>query len=207
MAYDALETIKLRNDFYRDGFRKLVVILAGSVACIVGLIVIIVILMFQKPEPTYFASTDSGRIIPLVPLNQPNLTDKAILQWSGNAVVSLYSYNFVNFREVFQENKQYFTDSGWRAFVQALQDSQSLQSVQAKKLVVSAVLAGAPLVLNKYLFNGRYTWKIQMPVLVTYLSSSEQSSQKFLVTLTIQRVSTLDDINGIGIQQFVAEQR
>jgi intracellular multiplication protein IcmL len=205
MVYDALEAVRHRNTFYRDSYRKLVLaililllIAAGLVGAIIGLVTI-------QPTPTYFAATDTGRIIPLVPLNKPNLPDKAVLQWASEAAVSVYSYNYVDFRKVFQDNKRYFTAEGWKSFTQALSLSANLDMVKAKKYIVSAVLAAAPVITNQYLLHGRYTWKVQMPLLVTFENATERNDQRFLISLTIRRISTLDDIYGIGITQFIAE--
>lgn len=203
MAQDALEVVKLRNNFYRDSYRKLIVLLFIFVIAILGLVGGIVVLVYERPTPTYFATTDSGRIIALIPLNQPNLSDRSVLQWASTAVVSIFTYNFVNYRQAFQDNKQYFTDPGWRSFLNAVQQSKDLSTVQDKKLVVSAVLSSAPIVTNEYVLNGRYTWKLQLPVMVTYQSLSEDFHDNFVVAMTVQRVSTLDNISGVGISSFV----
>lgn len=204
---DALEVIKHRRDFYRDSYRKLAAALFIAVLAIVGLIGVIFVLVSTRPTPTYFATTDSGRVIPLIPLNQPNLSDRSVLQWVSGAVTSVYSYNFVNFREAFQSNKQYFTNPGWDSFMKALSESKNLQAVRDEKLVVSAVLTGAPIVISRTVIAGRYSWKVQMPIQVTYQGTGSPSAQRLLVTLTINRVSTLDSRYGIGINNFVAQQQ
>lgn len=129
MAYDALEEVKHRNEFYRDGYRKIVVALMLALLIIVGLVGAIFGILATRPTPTYFATTNDGRIISLVPLNQPNLSDQALLQWASNAVISIYSYSFVNYQKVFQDNEQYFTDAGWKAFLNSVKDSNSLSAV------------------------------------------------------------------------------
>ena len=102
MPQDALETVKLRNNFYRDSYRSLVVALLLSLLVIAGLVTTVSYLIMSKPSPKYFAATNSGRMIPLIPLDQPNLSDANVLQWTSMAVVSIYSYNYVNFRQAFQ---------------------------------------------------------------------------------------------------------
>ena len=75
-------------------------------------------------------------------------------------------------------------------------------------MVVSAVLTGAPVITNKYVSPaGRYTWEVQMPILVTYQSANDRINQNFLVILEIRRISTLDNVYGVGISKFVARQR
>jgi intracellular multiplication protein IcmL len=206
MVYDPLELVKLRNAFYRDSYHKIIVVLFIELIIIVGLTIALLVVIAERPAPQYFAATDSGRIIPLVALNQPNLKDKALLQWASEAVISVYSYNFQNYREIFQENQKYFTQSGWRGFMQAVSSAKNLEIVQEKRLVVSAVLTGAPIITNKYELGGRYTWEVQMPVLVTYQSAADRINQNFIITLEIRRISTLDNVYGVGISKFVAQQ-
>lgn len=206
MAYDALEEVKLRNDFYRDSYRKLIVLLFLLALTIGCLSISIIILVKSRPTPTYFATTESGRIIPLIPLNQPNLTDQAILQWATQAVTTVFTYNFVNYRSVFQDSRQYFTGGGWGNFMQAISSSKLLSAVQEEKLMLTAVVSSAPVITNEYVFDGKYTWKAQVPVLVTFQSLSQTSYQSYIISLTIERVSTLDNKYGVGIGSFVAQQ-
>ncbi|MCK1862760.1 DotI/IcmL/TraM family protein, partial [Legionella pneumophila] len=44
--------------------------------------------------------------------------------------------------------------------------------------------------------NGRYSWRVQMPILVTYQSASEFTQQNNVVTMLITRVSTLNSPRG-----------
>lgn len=46
-----------------------------------------------------------------------------------------------------------------------------------------------------------------MPITVTMQGTGSPSTQNFMVTLTITRVSTLDSISGVGISQFVSGQQ
>jgi len=205
MPYDALEIVKHRNNFYRDSYRKVLFSLLIAMFLIVALAVTVFVLIIERPSPTYFATTDSGRIIPLIPLDRPNLSSQDVLQWASEAVIAVNSYDFVNFRSAFQASEKYFTSPGWDSFMKALSTSKNLETVQNKKIVVSAVLSGAPIITNRYVIHGRYTWKLQLPMVVSYQSQSETIDQHYLVLLTVERVSTLDNVYGVGISSYVAE--
>ena len=85
----------------------------------------------------------------------------------------------------------------------ALQQSSNLEAVKSKKLIVSAVATRAPIILQKGELNGSFSWRVQMPILVTYQSASEFTQQNNVVTMLITRISTLQSPRGIGISQFV----
>ena len=203
MAEDALTAVALRNNFYRDGQRKMILILLVSLAAnfvLAGLLVYIILL---PPAPKYFATSINGRITPLVPMDEPNQSDSAVLQWANMAAIAAYTYNFVNYRSELQASSGFFTADGWDQFLTALQQSNNLDAVKAKKLIVSAVATRAPIILQKGMLNGRWSWRIQMPLLVTYQSASEFSQQNNVVTMLVIRVPTLNNPRGIGISQFV----
>lgn len=203
MAEDALEVITLRNTFYRDGYRKIMLSLLIAVTMVAVLALTLVYLVTHPPEPRYFATTVQGRIVPLVPLNQPNTSTSALLQWANTASIASYTYNFVNYRQELQAASEFFTPDGWRSFLDALKSSRNLEAVIDKKLIVSAVATGAPIVAWEGVLNGQYSWRVQMPMLITYQSPSNFSQQFVNVNMLITRISTLNSARGIGIAQFV----
>lgn len=206
MADDALVSVKLRNDFYRDNYRRVVMTIFLLLVVILSQAGIIYYLLTHRPLPVYFATTNNGRvmrILPVIPLDEPNLPDSAVLQWATDAASTAFTFDFVNYRAQLQRAAEYFTTDGWSAFLSELQGSRNLLAVQAKKLVVSAVVTRAPVILSKQVVNGRYTWRVQMPVVITYQSANEIIPSNTTVTLTVSRVSTITSPRGIGISQFV----
>jgi intracellular multiplication protein IcmL len=203
MAEDSLTAVTLRNNFYRDGQRKIIGILLISILVNIVLASMFTYIILHPPEPKYFATSINGRITPLFALNEPNQSDSAVLQWANQAAIAAFTYNFVNYRTELQAASGFFTADGWDMFLSALQQSNNLDAVKSKKLVVSAVATRAPIILQKGLLNGRYSWRIQMPLLVTYQSASDFSQQNNVVTMLVNRVSTLNSPRGIGISQFV----
>lgn len=204
MASDALEIVKHRNDFQRDGHRRVLLALLISVILNALLGVSFVYLVTHPPAPQYFATTINGRITPLIPLDQPNMPPSTLLQWANSAAIAAYTYNFVNYRQELQSASEFFTPEGWTEFINALNSSNNLKSVIEKKLVVSAVATGAPVITDQGVLNGTYTWSVSMPVLVTYQSASQPVRQNIVVRMVIQRISTLNSARGIGIASFVA---
>lgn len=157
-------------------------------------------------EPTYFFTTVKGHIEKLNPLDEPNTSDSVVRQWANIAVVDTFTYDFVNYEKSLQLVSQYFTDKGWYTYLRSLNDSNNLPTVIRKKLVVSAVAIKPPSILKKGMVNGVYSWRIQIPMLVTYQSASEFMQQNLLVNLLVARISTLENSKGLGIEQFVVSQ-
>ena len=200
---DSLAVVNLRNNFYKDSQRKVIVALMVSVAVNFILGFLVIYMITHPPAPKYFATSINGRITPLYPLDQPNQSDSAVLQWANQAAIAAFTYNFVNYREELQASSGFFTADGWEQFLTALDQSNNLDAVKSKKLIVSAVATRAPVILQKGILNGRFSWRVQMPILVTYQSASAFTQNNYVVTMLITRVSTLNSPRGIGISQFI----
>lgn len=207
MKTGGLDLVMLRNNFYRDNFRRLMVFCLLLLALIGALCGYIYYQEQNKPKPQYFATTHDGKLIKLLPLNQPNLTTNALLQWAVEAATAAYTFNFVDYRKRLQDVRIYFTKLGYQNFLQALTDSRNLEAVKSKKLVVSAVPTGAPVVLREGVTSsGFYAWQVQFPMLLTYQSASDLINQNIMVTMLITRVPTLESAKGIGIASFVVRE-
>jgi len=201
---EALVAVTERNAFYRDSYRRVLIGLNLSIFCTIILVCAIFYIINNPPHPKYFATYADGKLVPLIPLNQPNMSEAALMQWTNTAVVAVNTYNFFNYRDQLQAASQYFTPDGWQAYLNKLKSSRNLNAVIEKKLVVSAVATRAPVILRQAIIDGSYNWLVQMPVLITYQSASQYSQESLIVTLGIKRISTLTDPNGIGIVSYAA---
>ena len=90
MAEDALTAVALRNAFYRDGQRKMILVLLVSMVANFVLASMLVYIILHPPAPKYFATSINGRITPLFPLNEPNQSDSAVLQWANQAAIAAF---------------------------------------------------------------------------------------------------------------------
>jgi len=203
MVDDAVELVRLRNNFYRDNYRRLVGALLILLVAIIMLIGTVLYQIMNRPEPRYFATTVDGRIMQLFPLSEAMLSPGELLQWAHRAAIAAYTYNFVSYRDAMQQLQNQFTPDGWRYYEDALRVSRNLEMVIAKKLVVSAVATGTPVILDQAVIDGRYSWKVQIPLLVSYQSPNEQTQKPVIAMMIISRVPTVDMPKGIAIVSFV----
>lgn len=203
MLVNAIAAIYVRNNFYQQGQRKLLKILLVSLVTNFLLGYTLLHLYLYPPAPQYFPVGLSGRIVPIIPLNRPNQPDDSILQWASQAAVASFSYSYVNYREELQASSGFFSGVGWKNFMQALQQSNNLEAVKTKRMVVSAQLVGTSKIIIKELVNDLYEWRIDVPVLVTYQNDTEYTQQYNMVNILLSRVSMLNAPKGVGIEQLV----
>lgn len=200
---DALAAIALRNMFYKQGQRRAVVVFLISLITNGVLLWTLIYLILNPPPPKYFPVGINGHILPIIPVDQINQSDESVLEWTAQAAVASFSYSFVDYREELQASSGFFTANGWTQFLNALQASNNLLAVKSKSMVVSAQMISQPTILKKGIFKGLYTWRIEVPILVTYQNDTQYTQQYNMVSMLITRVSMLNSPRGIGIEQLV----
>lgn len=204
-ALRGIGTVVIRNEFYRDGYRSLLRIAILEAIVILGLIgAMFFVIEVHQPENRYFATTEDGRLVPMVALNEPNLSIPALMSWSAQASTEVLTFGFNDYKRRLQEASRNFTRVGWASFTAALEKSRIIEMVEANQQVVSASPTSAPVLVEEGLVNGRYQWQVQIPMVVTYQAGSATRSDHLLVSLTIVRVPKLESPNGVGIEQWIA---
>jgi intracellular multiplication protein IcmL len=205
MALKGLGSVVIRNEFYRDGYRSLLKIAVIEAMIIIALIaVMFYVIHIHQPENRYFATTEDGRLVPMVGLNEPNLSTPALMSWTAQASTEVMTFGFNDYRRRLQEASRNFTKIGWASFTSALEKSRIIEMVEAKQQVVTAAPRSAPILISEGLQNGRYQWQVEMPLVVTYQAGSQTRADNLLLTLLIVRVPKLESPNGVGIEQWVA---
>lgn len=199
----ALEMIALRNAFYRDGYLRM---LSGFLMLLVvnGILfgAIIYKIVFP-PAPEYFAVTSDGRMINWHPLTDPSVSDSFVTQWAANAVKKVFSLDYIHWRQQLQEASVNFTPYGWKNFMPSLKKTNNLKTLISQKMVSDVELTKAPTVSNALVLDGRYAWKIDMSVLVTFTNGNTKIPQPYDVTLVVLRVPVQDNPNRIEINNFL----
>lgn len=204
-SIDALGAVILRNTFYKDGYRTwMKIAFFEGIALVVCLVALLFVIMTSEPENRYFATTADGRLVRMVALAQPNLSDAALLSWVAQSATETMTFGFHDYKQRLQNASSYFTRKGWESFTQALQSSRIIEAVEARQQVVSAVPGSAPVIVQEGVVNGQYRWVVEMPLVVTYKSGSSSRPDSMRIRLTVVRVPTLDSPSGIGIEQWIA---
>jgi len=202
---DAVQTVVTRNKFYREGYQTLLKIAVAQGVVVLVLAALVVYKMFIEPTPVrYFATFDDGKIINMTSLSDPTLSDAAVLSWTSQSAADVMTFSFLDYQRRLQNSANYFTSVGWDGFMKAIQDSRYLEGVKENQQIVTAVPFQAPVIVQRGQTDGRYFWRIQLPMVVTFTSGEKKGTKRQLLNLMIVRVSPLQNPAGLGIEQWVA---
>lgn len=204
MALESLQQKYVPRDqaFYRNNYHRvfyflmIVIVLSGIATGVV------LYLIMTKPLPVFAAIKPDGQKMQLTPYEEPNLLPDTIIRWASKAATTAYTFNYVNYNKQIAAARPYFTETGWQDY---LRSAESLiNNIVQNQLFVNGVVSGTPVISNAGPLPGKgYTWRVQIPFLVTYQSANISTKRNFYVTIVIVRVPTDINPQGIGIDQFV----
>ena len=160
----------------------------------------------SQRETVYFAAREDGSIIPLIGVEQPYLSDNAVMNFAVEAVSESLSLSFVDLEDDLQKSNIYFTKpAGWNAFLTTLNDSQMLEFIRNRR-VVSNVIAQNPRITKRGMnSDGAYSWTLEVPLSIKYMASSSESEEKRRALVEIVRVPTWSNSRAVGIRQIAIQ--
>lgn len=206
MTDEELLTGRFCNEYFKDGLSLIVssvFLLCVSVIMLCG---ISLWLFFSKPVPVDFKTLDDWRVVPLAPLDQPYITQPILIQWVSNVLPETFTLDFVNYEARMRHAAEYFTSDGWKQFQKAIEFYAGQNALTKAKLFVNASAAGAPFILNQGMIHGTYGWWIQMPLNLIYSSSVPGETRSLTVQALVVRVSTLNDLKGVKIDNIIVKE-
>jgi len=154
------------------------------------------------PVREYFAS-DNGRIIALIPMSHPYRKTADIIQYARDEVTRSFTLDFLNYRSQLEGVRGSYTRDGFKSFLDNLQGSGMLEAVRKRRMNMS-VSAGTGVLTKEGTENGVYVWIVELPIEIKLAGqTTELPSQRFIAIVRIERVSTLDSIEGVGIGQLI----
>lgn len=189
-------------DFYQTYFSYFLALLIGAIIVLILLAGFVLYQVTHRPLPPFIAVASNGKQMSLVSYKEPNYLPSTLIQWASKATVAAYTFDFARNQQQLAMARPYFTDAGWVAYQSAV--SSVIAAVVQRQLIVNGVVVGTPVISNSGDMTGHgYTWRIQLPFLVTTQSADAIDKKSFMVVLTIVKVPTTQNPAGVGIDQFV----
>ncbi len=200
---DAVHTIFTRNAFYQDGYRSLIrIALLQLIAILVLLGILIGYFLFSQPRYRFFATTADGRIIDIVPLDQPYRQD--VVAWASQAATEAMTFAYSDYRMRLQAASPKFTTRGWDTYISALNSARIIETMDKRQLNIKGTPGAAPQIVRQGVVNGVYQWVLKFPYAIEYLGVGEKPQPTTGdLTLVVQRVPNLENPDGIGIDQWI----
>jgi len=191
-------------DFMMKLLRRSFLVHAASAVVIVALVADHIWIAHHPPVERFFYTDGKGTPYEITPLDQPVMSDAELLMWAAKSITAAYTVNFSEYREQLTRAAAHFTVRGWNAFGAEYLKTGNFEKMKLARMVVTAVPERAPTIRDLAIVDGKRTYKIEAPIIVTYENENEHKDQHLLVTVIVVRVPVADHPDGIAIDQINA---
>jgi len=160
------------------------------------------------PKPVYFATNPDGTITKLIPLDHPNGTKAALLNWIGRVGTDCFTFSFGNIeRKVSECERKYFTTKGAGQYRGALVDAHIIQDTEDQELFQETSLNGAPVIVQSGHLGKRLAYKIKVPVNIRVFGPKvKDNTQKHNLYFLVVRAPTVAMPSGYAVSRFREDQ-
>jgi intracellular multiplication protein IcmL len=159
----------------------------------------------RETKYRYFATDPEGGTRELSAISSPIQSEHEVLNWAASAITKSWTLSFASYQTQLQDIRRDYTDEGWSGFQSELDRTGNLKQIIASKYVTTATPTGAAVITDQGLVDGRYAWRVELPILVTYQSASGKASQALTIEATVVRRSESENPRGLGIAQVIAK--
>ena len=216
----AAEVVLLRCEFYKDRYKHALIYFIVMLLLNIGMGALVAYTYIKPRGRYYIPATNDFRLLNIHPLSDPVVNDEWVQQWATNAVLSAYNIDYIHWQQEMQVASANFTDDGWNTFLDKFKEysekqntnsrnkfksSNNLSSILKMHMIADTSITGAAQIQAKGLLpSGYYAWKIQVPVLVTYIGNSTTIRMPESVTLLVVRQPVNKYPDRIAINNFIA---
>lgn len=184
--------------------RRTVVWSIVAIVLCLGLIGLLLTLFAVYPKYKVFQTVDNSVICEIKPEKNPQLTDVAIQDFAKIAVLSAYSFDYINYRDAISTaTTRYFTSEGRAAFNKALRSSGSLDHIISNNLIMKSMTKSAPQIEEKGVDSqGRRFWIVRMPIAIEFYTGQSKPADTQNFVAQVRLVTTERDAfneKGLGV--------
>lgn len=181
-------------------------IIFGTILTILLIFVISIFIFFlnQNVPPRYIPADSEMRYFSPVPLTIHDKSDADIETFVMMTLKDLYSYDYINYNSQLYKSQEKFTTQGWNDFATNLNKSFILQQVKENQWISSYKTEGVPKIVKKGVDNkkGVAYWLVETEGVMSFYGQRPRTD-RVISKLKIERVSTLEKVEGISIDFLV----
>lgn len=193
-------------DFSRDGERFLkhfIWVQRAIILMILGLFPFY--LSTHVKENFFFPTTTQGRIVPDVPLSEPNIELAGLASWLSGVLTKSMSIGFHDYNRRLRQVTGNYTRDGWQDFTDFLDDERIFRLLNTKQALIVASPLIAPLKEDAGLDTShsppRYFWRMKVRYRIEFVNKANLIKTVDAI-VTVVRVPKLENGLGISIDGF-----
>ena len=156
------------------------------------------------PKVKAVQTVDNSVICPIEASKNPRVTDVVISEFGKSAILSVYNFDFLNWRDVINNaGSMYFTEGGKDSLMKQIAQSQTVGTIVQNNLTMRTTATDVPQIENRDLHAAEPSWTVRVPITTQFFLGDKQPKEthRFISTVTIvEHPRSYLNYNGIAVK-------
>lgn len=197
-VHATINEMTIDRDKYRGYFNWLLI--SNVIQGVVIIFLTTAIVMFRPA--TYFSTTPTGQITPIVPLEKPTVTSAAVQRFAVTTISEALSLNFRQWRTQLGHVETSFTTPGYKNFLEQLEKTNWIKTIEGGYFTATAIEISRPVLVSQGIGqNGVYGYVVEVPMTLILENQSERRKQEIKARIVVVRVPTSERTDGIAVDK------
>ena len=181
----------------------------GAVVIQGALLVFIIIgVVFVYPKYRYIPTVDNMAVCEVGTETNPRVTPEVLAEFAKDAVIDLYTYSFVDWREKINSSiNRWMSDDGRMGFLTGLESSGNLERIRKQRLILKTMSINVPQLEDAGFDGVTRFWIVRVPIVMEFyqnLSDKPIARQNYIAAAKLITVPpTAQRVKGIAVKQVV----
>ena len=167
---------------------------------------VIIAMLLNRPSPVYFAQQSDLTITPLIPLNEPYISDAGVAQWAADCTRKTFSLDFTHLKEDLMSTKVCYQKKAFDEVLSVMDREGIFDLIKQEHLNTEMTVTTPAVVTKRGVVNGVMAWIIEFKFILSFLSSQGLANTQHLIAQTVvQRADTREYQQGVVIRQIIVK--
>lgn len=147
------------------------------------------------------ATDHRGNVIPVVPLNEPFLSEPRVVAFAEECVRRAFSHDFLNYAQTLLFAQSCFTPGAGDKFALSMQGY--FKTMDERRMNMAVVVRKPPAVIRVYQLGGVIHWDLQVEVDISFEGRDQRiPPARNRIDLTVRRTPLDQSPKGVAIDKF-----
>lgn len=155
------------------------------------------------PKVAAIAATDSGRVLPVVTLDKPYVTEQRIVSFVEECLRRAFAHDFINYRITTNDAMRCFDSDGASSYAGAI--GPLLERMRKERRVMMSTIDAVPVVARgPYLVGGRAAWDVSAEISLFFEGTRDRvPPTRYEVSALVVRVDLEESVRGVALRRVV----